>query len=93
MVIGVLTVELFFNGANSLKEKRRALKSILDKVKARFNVSVAEVDGQDAWQFSVIGVAFISNENAHVYRTLSAVSRFIEELGKAEVIKVHTEVF
>ncbi|MEW6276292.1 MAG: DUF503 domain-containing protein [Bacillota bacterium] len=93
MVTGVLTVELFFDGVTSLKDKRKVLKSILDKVRARFNVSVAEVDRQDAWQFSVIGVAFISNEKSHVYQTLAAVARFIEGVRQAEVINVSTEVF
>lgn len=93
MVIGVLTVELFFRGVNSLKDKRKILKSILDKIKARFNVSVAEVDKQDAWQFSVIGITFLSNENGHVYQTLASVARFIEGFPEAEIIRVQTEVF
>lgn len=93
MVIGVLTVELFFAGATSLKDKRKVLKSTLDKIKARFNVSVAEVDKQEAWQFSVIGVAMVSNENGHVYQTLAAVARFIEGMREVEAIKINTEVF
>lgn len=93
MVVGVLTVELFLAGATSLKDKRRVLKSILDKIKARFNVSVAEVDKQEAWQFSVIGVAAVSNENNHVYQTLAAVARFIEGRREVEVVKINTEVF
>ncbi|MCL6447985.1 MAG: DUF503 domain-containing protein [Armatimonadetes bacterium] len=93
MVVGVLTVELFLAGATSLKDKRRVLKSILDKIKARFNVSVAEVDKQEAWQFSVLGVAAVSSETGHVYQTLAAVARFIEGMREVEVTKVNTEVF
>lgn len=93
MVVGVLTVELFLAGATSLKDKRRLLKSILDKIKARFNVSAAEVDKQEAWQCSVIGVAAVSSETSHVYQTLAAVARFIEGMREVEVVKVNTEVF
>lgn len=93
MVVGVLTVELFLPGATSLKEKRRILKGMLEKIRSRFNVSVAEVGRQDAWQFSVLGVACVSNESGHAYQVLAAVSRFIEDLRQAEVVGVRTEVF
>lgn len=93
MVVGLLTLELFMGEATSLKGKRRVLKSLLDRVKSRYNVSVAEVGRQDAWQFSTIGVSFVSNESAHVHRTLSAVVRFVEGLGTVEVLDVKTELF
>lgn len=92
MVVGVLIAELYFTDVASLKDKRRLLKSILDKIKYHFNVSVAELAKQDAWQLAVIGVAFISNESSHVHQTLAAVNRFLEGTGKAEVIKVQTEL-
>ncbi|MGQ9824700.1 MAG: DUF503 domain-containing protein [Desulfotomaculales bacterium] len=93
MVVGVLTVELFIPGATSLKEKRRILKGMLEKIRSRFNVSAAEVGRQDAWQFSVLGVACVSNESSHAYQVLASVSRFIEDLRQAEVVGVRTEVF
>ncbi|OAT82263.1 hypothetical protein A6M21_08865 [Desulfotomaculum copahuensis] len=92
MVVGLLTLELFINEATSLKGKRRVLKSLLDKVKARYNVSAAEVGKQDAWQFSTVGVSFVSNESAHVHRTLAAVIRFVQGLGTVEVVDVKTEL-
>ena len=93
MVVGVLTVELFLAGAASLKDKRRVLKSILDKIRVRFNVSAAEVDKQEAWQFSVIGVAAVSSEVGRVCRTLAAVTRFIEGMGEVEAVKVNTDIY
>ncbi|MBE3587023.1 MAG: DUF503 domain-containing protein [Thermoanaerobacteraceae bacterium] len=92
MVVGVLVLELRMGEANSLKSKRRVLKSLLDKVKARYNVSVAEVGKQDTWQFSTVGVSFVSNDSAHVHRTLSAVVRFVEGMGTVEVLDVRTEL-
>ncbi len=81
MFVGVLTVELFLGEAHSLKEKRRVLKSVIDRIKTRFNVSVAEVGEQDVWQRSTLGISMISNECAHVHKVFNAVVKFIEAQG------------
>jgi len=92
LIIGVLTVELFLGEANSLKEKRRVLKSVIDRLRSRFNVSVAEVDDQDTWQRSTVGVAFVSSERARVDQVLAAVVRFIEAQGTVVITNYHTEL-
>lgn len=92
MIVGVLTVDLFLGEANSLKEKRRVLKSVIDRIKSRFNVSVAEVGEQDIWQRSTIGISFISCEQAHVHQVLSAVVRFIESQGTVLITDYQTEL-
>ncbi len=93
MVVGTLVIELFIGSSVTLKDKRRVLRSILDKVKAKFNVSIAEVGNQDAWQRSTLGVACVSNETAHAQSMLSKVTKFIESQGDADIIAVHTEIF
>ncbi|NPV72510.1 MAG: DUF503 domain-containing protein [Pelotomaculum sp.] len=92
MVVGVLTLELFLGGANSLKEKRRVLKSVIDKIKSRFNVSVAEVGGQDSWQRSTVGISFVSCEQAHVHRVFAAIVRFVEVQGEVLITDYRTEL-
>ncbi|MBM7855381.1 uncharacterized protein YlxP (DUF503 family) [Desulfohalotomaculum tongense] len=92
MVVGTLTIELFVGEASTLKDKRRVLKSIIDRVKAKFNVSIAEVDGHDIWQRSTLGVACVSNETAHAQSMLSNVAKFIENQGTAEIISISTEI-
>lgn len=92
MIIGVLTVDLFLGEANSLKEKRRMLKSVIDRIKTRFNVSVAEVGEQDTWQRSVIGISFISSEQAHVHKVFASVIRFIENQGTVLITDYKTEL-
>lgn len=92
MVVGLLTLDLRIGEAASLKDKRRVLKSLLDKIKARYNVSVAEVGKQDTWQLSTVGVAFVSNDPSHVHQTLSAVIRFVEGTGTVEIVNVQTEL-
>ncbi len=92
MIIGVLTVDLFLGEANSLKEKRRMLKSVIDRIKTRFNVSVAEVGEQDTWQRSVIGISFISSEQAHAHKVFASVIRFIENQGTVLITDYKTEL-
>ena len=77
-------VELHFGEVDSLKGKRHVLKGMKEKVKHRFNVSVAEVDQLDSWQTIVLGVAQVGNDRDHVDRCLREVSTFITSLGLAE---------
>jgi len=79
MVIGVCTIHLELPGCHSLKEKRRILKSILARLVNEFNVSVAEVGRNDAWQHAVLGVACVSNDQGYVHRVLTKVVRSIEK--------------
>ncbi|MEG6616049.1 DUF503 domain-containing protein [Peptococcaceae bacterium 1198_IL3148] len=92
MIVGTLIVELYIGEANNLKDKRRVLKSIIDRIKNRYNVSVAEVGRQHTWQRATLGIACISNETTHVQSTLSNVAKFIESLGIAQVLAIETEI-
>lgn len=91
MIIGVLTLQLYLGEANSLKDKRRILKSIIDRIKNRFNVSVAEVDQQDLWQSATLGISMVSCEQAHVSKVLAAIVRFIEAQGTVLITHYQTE--
>ncbi|MGB8472854.1 MAG: DUF503 domain-containing protein [Candidatus Acidiferrum sp.] len=73
MPVGLLTLELHIPDAQSLKDKRQVLRSLKDKLRRQFNVAVAELDHQDAWQRSVIGVVTLSNEEKHVKEVLQKV--------------------
>lgn len=92
MLIGVLTIELFLSEANSLKEKRKVLKSIIDRIKARFNVSIAEVGQQDTWQRSTLGVAFVSNNQAYIHQVLAAVVNFVDAQGTVVITDYQVQV-
>jgi len=74
--------------AASLKDKRQARRSLIDKTRQRFNVSVAEVDTQDMHQTLTIGVAVVSGEVAHARRSVDETVRFMEEHADAELIGV-----
>ena len=73
MPVGLLTVELHLAEAQSLKDKRQVLRSLKDRLRANFNVAVAELDFADTWQRSVVGVVTLANEDHHVEQTLQKV--------------------
>lgn len=83
MAVAIGTFDLHFPMAHSLKEKRQALRCVLDRVKAKFNVSIAEVEHQDLWQRGVVGVAIVSND-----RTL------LDQIGQRveEILVNHEEI-
>ena len=62
MIVSLLTLDLHFPELNSFKSKRWVLRSIKDRIRNRFNVSVAEVDANNLWQRSVIGISCVANE-------------------------------
>ncbi|GAC1622273.1 MAG: DUF503 domain-containing protein [Candidatus Acidiferrum sp.] len=73
MPVGLLTLELHIPDAQSLKEKRQVLRSLKDKLRRQFNVAVAELDHQDVWQRSVVGIVTLSNEDRHVQEALQKI--------------------
>jgi uncharacterized protein YlxP (DUF503 family) len=72
-VIGVLTLEIHVEESHSLKEKRHVVKSLKDRLRDRFNVSVAEIDHLDSWQPSVVAVVTVSNDRIRAEQVLQAV--------------------
>lgn len=71
--IGVLTLHIHVEDSHSLKEKRNVVKSLKDRLRSHFNVSVAEIDGVDSWQHSVVAAVTVSNDRVHATQILSAV--------------------
>jgi uncharacterized protein YlxP (DUF503 family) len=92
MVIGTSKIYLHANWVHSLKEKRMVVKSIIDKVKNKFNVSIAEVENQDYHQLITIGIACVSNDTRHANSTLEQVINFIENNTEAVVGNVEIEI-
>lgn len=78
MVIGVCTLELDIGGSNSLKEKRGVIKPIIHRLRKEFNVSVAEVDMNDAHRAAVMGIACVSNDERHAHSQLMSVLNWLE---------------
>ena len=77
MNVGVCKISLRLPENQSLKGKRRVLKSITTRVGNQFNVSVAEVDDQDLWQLATLGICCVSNNKRYTNEVLSKVVNFI----------------
>jgi uncharacterized protein YlxP (DUF503 family) len=73
--IGVLTLEIRVENSHSLKDKRHVVKSLKDRLRQKFNVSVAEIDCQDLWQRSVVAAVAVASDHAYVERVLQAVEQ------------------
>lgn len=91
MFIGFFTFELHIPHANSLKEKRMALRSLKDRLK-KMNLSIAE-EGNNLWQRTVLGIAFVSEEEFKVSGMFNEVTKIIEEYPEIEIINSRMEVF
>jgi len=85
MTVGIARVTFRLHGNDSLKEKRRVVKSLIDKSRHRFNVSVAEVADQDVHQKAVIGVAVIGSDGRVLNSLLDRIIDFMDSLGLAEL--------
>ena len=81
MVVGVLRLTLFLPENHSLKGKRQVLRAIKDRVRYKFNVSIAESDGHDLWQRAELGICQVGSDRAFVDSALREVVNFIESLG------------
>ena len=94
MNVGVLQVKLHFPENQSLKGKRQIVKSIISRLRHRYNVSVAEVDAQDLWQIAVLGIACVSNHNQQVSEILSQIISFVvRNYPELELVDHEMEVF
>ncbi len=86
-----MILELQMNEAHSLKDKRHYVKSLKDRLRSKFNVSVAEIDFQDSWQRSVIAVATVSGDKAFATQVLDKVERDASDLLGPVLVGVSTE--
>ena len=86
MYVGVLQFELLMRDSQSLKDKRRVARSVKARMRARYNVSVAEVDDQDVLQSIVLGFAMAGSDSAQVVRTLEEITQHLRTHPEAELI-------
>ena len=75
MPIAHLTLELRIEGSQSLKDKRQVVRSLKDKIRAKFNVSVAEMEETDLWQRATIGIVSISGSRDYLEGLMQNVER------------------
>jgi uncharacterized protein YlxP (DUF503 family) len=91
MNIAALTIKLYAPWVHSLKEKRMVVKSLLEKITNKFNVSASETDEQDTHQTIVIGIAAIAADRSHADSIMDNVINFVERTTDAELISYERE--
>ncbi|HKM39033.1 MAG TPA: DUF503 domain-containing protein [bacterium] len=92
MIVGTLVVEIHLGAVFSLKEKRQVVRSVIDRIKQRFNVSVAEIGQQEEHRWAVIGIACLANATNHVDRQLDHVLDFLEKDGRFSLAQIEKEI-
>ena len=93
MVVGTLKIEFRLVDNRSLKGKRKVVRSMVDKVKSKFNVSVAETGANDKWQKIELGVSAVGNDRRHIDSSLNHVLDFLESLYLAQIVNAEIEIF
>jgi len=89
--IGVLTLELRLESSHSLKEKRHVVQSLKDRLRHKFNVSVAEIDHQDLWQRSTIAAVTVSSDRENAEKVLRSVEEEASGLVGSALVEATVE--
>lgn len=93
MVVGVLQMRILVRGAMSLKDKRRVVRSLRDRIRNDFNVSVSEVDALDLRQTAILGVALATNDRVFADQVLAKVVDAVRRsAGEAELVDYEVEI-
>jgi uncharacterized protein YlxP (DUF503 family) len=92
MIVACARVTLMIPGNHSLKGKRKVVKSLVEKVRHRFDAAAAEVEDHDLWQKAQIGLALVGNDSQVLSARLSQIMKFMESLHVAEIIDSYVEL-
>ncbi|MBC8418484.1 MAG: DUF503 domain-containing protein [Proteobacteria bacterium] len=92
MVVGTLKVEFRLFDNRSLKGKRKVVRSMVDKVKAKFNVSIAEIGSNDKWQKIELGISAVGNDRRHIDSSLNHILVFLDSLYLAQIVNTEMEI-
>jgi len=93
MLVGTMTAHLSMQGITSLKAKRSIVKSLIGRLKSRFNISIAEVGHQDSKASAVIAIAIVCNDSRFIDRQFDAIINFMRKDGRFYLGQVERETF
>ena len=93
MTVGVLTAQLHMQGITSLKGKRSIVKSVIGRLKSRFNISIAEVDYQDNRTSAIIAMSMVSNDTRFINQQFDTIINFMQKDGRFYLGQVERETF
>ncbi|MGI6307977.1 MAG: DUF503 domain-containing protein [Dethiobacteria bacterium] len=93
MFIGICKMELLLMESASLKDKRQVVRSIIERLKKRFNISIAEVGHLEALKRTALGLALVSNETAYLEKMMGKVINFVEADARVQIIGLDKEIY
>ncbi len=91
--LGLLEIAVRIPSADSLKAKRHVLRGLKDRIRSKFNVSLAETDGLDTWQRADLAFSVVAGQQYRVEETLQRIFRVVDNCPDVEVLEFHTELF
>jgi uncharacterized protein YlxP (DUF503 family) len=89
MIVAIGTFEMHFPEVHSLKEKRQILRSLLDRVRAKFNASIAEVGNNDLWQRGTVGVAIVANDRVLLEQMAHKIDDILADHSSVEIVDTY----
>jgi len=92
MVVGTLKIEFLLFDNRSLKGKRKVVRSMIDKVRSKFNAAIAEVGANDKWQKIELGVTTVANDRRHVDSSLNHILDFLDSLCLAQMVNTEMDI-
>ncbi len=92
MAVGILTIEIFIPASLSLKEKKRTLNSLKERLRRTFNISIAEIGLHGKWQRSILAVANVNVNKKQAESQLNKIIDFIDKFGKVQLLDCQTEL-
>ncbi len=93
MVTAIARIDLALYDCQSLKDKRQILRSLIERARSRFQVSIAEVEDQDLWQRAVIGVAYVSSNGGHAREVIEKIVEWVSTASpEAEMLEADIEL-
>ncbi len=93
MIVGVLTAQIYMHGIASLKEKRSIVKSLIGRLKSRFNASISEVDHNEIKTSAVIGISIVSNNSSFIDQQLDKIIDFMHKDPRFYLGQIERETF
>jgi uncharacterized protein len=93
MFVGICRLELLLSDCSSLKDKRQVIRSLIERLKNRFNISIAEVGFLDLLRRSEIGFSVVSNETRHLESLMGKVVSFIEGDSRVQIVSIDKEIY
>lgn len=91
-MVGILKFALVISDAQSLKEKRKVVKSIIVRIKNKFNVSIAEVGYNEKWQIAELGICVAGNDRRFINSTIDHILSYLDSMYAGEIIKPNIEI-